>query len=185
MTTSSTSTTHSNVIRFIDFLGMFFDAGTLKEHRKDLKKWRYFVINDRKYKGRQGTTHLLSLYEETIQLIDETERFLAPNTYFDEIQLTTLEELAKEKASWVCYPNNLSKREYMNPGKVIVDFFKHTTANQYKEQLHEWLRLALSSKASYETLTSKQIIDVYDNLRKLYSAAWLIYNRFNKKLILK
>ncbi len=39
----------------------FFEAGTLKEHLKDLKKWRFHVINDEQYNSRHGARHVLGV----------------------------------------------------------------------------------------------------------------------------
>lgn len=156
----------------------FFDAGELKDHRRDLKKWRYYVINDKQYKSRNGTRYLLNVYEDNLSLI-EAAHLLACHSQALSIMLTvTKEEFKHEMVS--CPVPNLSQKEWVNPLKAINKFFKSTSAVQYKEVLHEWLGMALSNKILIEALSPKVIIDTYDNLRKLYSAAYLIHRRKKK-----
>jgi hypothetical protein len=155
-------------------LDYFFDAGSPKEHRKDLKKWRYFVINEKQYFNRRGAGHLLSIYEDLLQLIDASQLLASAE---HEVLPVTEVQILQEKKEWLYFPNNLSPKELLNPYKVIDKFFKKISAEKYKELLHQWLRLALSNKATQETLSAWEIIEIYDNLRKLFSAAWVIHKR--------
>ncbi|WP_157543831.1 hypothetical protein [Mucilaginibacter paludis] len=147
--------------------------------RKDLKKWRHYVINDEQFKSRHGAVYLLSVYEETIQLIEAAHLLLASGNsmMFLSNENITESQIEQERKDWEFFPHNLSEKEILNPLAVIKRFFKRITLKQYKEYLHEWLRIALSDKAVLETLTAREVIEVYDNLRKLYSATWLIHQR--------
>ncbi|MBB6108709.1 hypothetical protein SAMN05421821_10256 [Mucilaginibacter lappiensis] len=160
-----------------NFLDDFFDSGLPKEHRKDLKKWRFHVINDEQYNGRHGAGHVFLVYEETIQLIEIAHTLMGHNEISTAAIDVTEDDIEQEKMDWIYFPTNLSQKELVDPFKTIEIFFESTTVDQYKDLLHEWLRVALSNKAALEMLSAKEIIDVYDKLRKLYSAAWLIHQR--------
>jgi len=167
----------------LEFLNDFFSSGLPKEHRKDLKKWRYYVINEEQYQGRHGAGHVLAVYEETIQLIEAANQFLK---FSDVLSLSILadnNQIEQEKIDLEYFPKNLSVKRLFNPLIGIKRFFKELTLDQYKDLFHEWLRVALSNKAAFETLTAKEIIDIYENLRMLYSAAWLIHQRVMVKNI--
>ncbi|RKR80566.1 hypothetical protein BDD43_0688 [Mucilaginibacter gracilis] len=173
-TNASSSEVNSPFVAIADF----FNSGLPAEHRKDLNKWRYHVINDAQFNSRHGAVYLLSVYEETIQLIEAAHLLLASgNSMFLSNENITESQIEQERKDWEFFPHNLSEKEILNPLAVIKRFFKQITLEQYKEYLHEWLRIALSDKAVLETLTAREIIEVYDNLRKLYSATWLIYQR--------
>ncbi len=167
----------SELVLPLETLTTFFDAGHPNEHRKDLKKWRFHVINDEPYKCRHGAGHVLAQYEETLQLIHAAHDLMNTDKKTVESIIATHVEIEQEKRTLLYFPTNLKKKEVIDPMVTIRKFFKAITLDQYKEILHDWLRLALSNKAATETLTAKEIIDVYDNLRKLYSAAWIIHVR--------
>jgi hypothetical protein len=161
----------SSTLKTLDY---FFDAGSPKEHRKDLKKWRYYVINEKQYFNRRGARYLLSVYEDVLQLIGASQ--LLASVINEKLPVTE-EQICQEKKDWLYFPNNLSSKELLNPYKVIDKFFKKISIEKYKELLNEWLHLALSNKAAQETLSAWEIIEVYDNLRNLFSAAWVIHQR--------
>jgi len=167
----------------LETLITFFDAGHPNEHRKDLKKWRFYVINDEPYKCRHGAGHVLAQYEETLQLIHAAHDLMNIDKEIVKSFIATHVETEQEKRTLIYFPTNLKKKEVIDPMVTIRKFFKTITLDQYKDILHEWLRLALSNKAATETLTAKEIIDVYDNLRKLYSAIWIIHCRVNQNTI--
>jgi len=161
----------------MEVIDSFFNAGHPKEHRKDLRKWRYHVINEAQFKGRFGASHVFANYEETILLIKAANSLLEHYKVLSDCTSVTKMDIVKERNEWDYYPNNLKKKSLINPSKVIVKIFKVIPINRYTDLLHEWLHLALSNKAANETLSPKEIIDVYANLKKLYSAIWLIYRR--------
>lgn len=169
--------TPTELVEPLEIITTFFEAGYPKEHRKDLKKWRYYVINEEQYSSRFGASHLLANYEETTQLIKAAHALFTHNEILSVYSSAANSDLIEEKNSWDYYPSNLPKKSLTNPANVVCKFFNKIALDSYEELLHEWLRLALSKKAAHETLTPKNVIDVYDNLNKLYSAAWIIYKR--------
>lgn len=171
--------TESEPMLPLETLATFFDAGNPREHRKDLKKWRFHVINENPYKWRNGAGHVLAQYEETLQMIDAAHELLNADEKTVKSFIVTPVEMEQEKKDWTYFPANLKKKEVIDPMITVRKFFKAITCDQYKNLLHEWLRLALSNKGASETISAKDIIDVYDNLRKLYSAAWIIHSRLN------
>lgn len=167
----------SELLEPMETISSFFDAGNPKEHRKDLKRWRYYVINSKQFKSRFGASHVVAVYEETIELIN-TAYVLSNNHKALSLYTSVTEnDIRKERNDWDYYPANLKEKSLLNPANVIAKFFKEISLDKYIDVIHEWLHLALSDKAASETLTAKEIIDVYDNLKKLYSATWLIYKR--------
>jgi HEPN domain-containing protein len=86
-------------------------------------------------------------------------------------------QLAEEKEQWAYYPDNLSVEEQLDPYKAVKKVFKKIKPQGYRDQLHEWSHVALYYKADVESLYAGEVIAVYENLIKLYSAAWLIYQR--------
>lgn len=161
----------------MEVIDLFFNAGHPKEHCKDLRKWRYHVINEEQFKSRFGASHVFANYEETILLIKAANSLLEHYKVLSDCTSVAKMDIVKERNKWDYYPNNLKKKSLLKPSKVIVKFFKEISFNRYTEMLHEWLHLALSNKAAHETLSPKEIIDVYANLKKLYSAIWLIHRR--------
>ncbi|NHA02500.1 hypothetical protein G7092_01765 [Mucilaginibacter sp. HC2] len=159
------------------FLNDFFSAGIPKEHRKDLKIWRHFVINEKQYTGRHGAAHVLAVYEETLQLVEAADHLLKYRELLSLYVLSDKNRIEQEKIDLEYFPRDLPSKQLLNPLKTIKKFFKELTLEQYKDILHEWLHVALSNKAATETLTAKDVIDVYENLQKLYSATWLINRR--------
>jgi len=160
-----------------DSISTFFDSGLPNEHRKDLKKWRHFVINEEQYNGRHGAAHVFTQYEENVQLIEAAHTLLKYQQALSTFVIVNEADIIREKTEWDFFPTNLSKHTLLNPFQVIKKIFKKITIKQYKDLLHEWLHMALSNKAAGETLTPKDVIVVYENLRLLYAATWLIHQR--------
>jgi HEPN domain-containing protein len=75
--------------------------------------------------------------------------------------------------------------ELINPLAVIEDFFNALNLQEYREQLEEWLENGLSNQSADKWMESSKIIAVYENLQKLYGAAWLIYQRLSDDPYLK
>jgi len=59
----------------------------------------------------------------------------------------------------------------------LVNFFAPYNLPQYREQLFEWLEHGLSSYAAREFIETVDLITVYENLEKLYSAVWEIFSK--------
>lgn len=162
----------------------FFSSGWPKDHRKGLKKWRYYVLNDLSYKDRHGAGHLLFVYDQTLELIEAMHLLLLENRdRWPRLEDVTEEQIAQEKESWVYFPGNLSPEELANPYRAVKKCFKKISPQQYRIYLHEWLGNALYKRAADETNLAADIITVYSNIRRLYSAAWLIHQRETNQTI--
>ena len=98
------------------------------------------------------------------------------NFSYQRKQLTE-EQLEEEKEQWEYYPKNLSLKEQLEPYKAVKKVFKKIKPQEYRDQLHEWSHVALYNNADVEALYAGEVITVYENLIKLYSAAWLICQR--------
>jgi len=157
----------------------FFNANTVKGHRKRLNEWRYYVVNDEHFKDkRDGPGTLLFIYDLNVKLLEALylklyahKACLYKRSSIDEAQLKV------EKANWAYYPKNLSRKEQLDPYKVIDKAFKKVKPQQYRDHLQEWLGLALYTISDQDVLDAEDIITLYEQLLKLYSAAWLISQR--------
>lgn len=168
----------SEIVNPLKVITDFFSSGWPNDHRQDLKEWRYYVLNDKSYKDKHGPGHVLFIYDQTVQLIEALHLLLLKNSdRWPRLQDVTEEQMDEEKKDWIYFPKNLSAKELANPYKAIKKCFKKISPQEYRDYLKEWLHAALYNSAADETLMAGEIIDVYDNIRKLYSAAWLIYQR--------
>lgn len=168
----------SEVINPLRVLVDFFNSGLPKSHRRDLKLWRYYVTKDRCYKDRHGAGHILFIHDLNVGLMEAMHLLLVRNKdRWPRLENATEEQLAREQETWAYFPKNLSPEELANPYQAVKKCFKKISPQQYRDFLHEWLQAALYNSAADETNTPAEIIDVYENLRKLYSAAWLIHQR--------
>lgn len=155
----------------------FYSGTWPKENLKNIKEWRYYVVNFKQYKNEHGASVLLFTSEEIISLLEAC--YLLSLVYSDRTirhkrQLTD-KELETAKIEWTYFPRNLSKEEFKNPYKVFEKSFKQIGLATFRDYLKYWLHAALSKKAIDETMTAGEIILVYDNLRKISSAAFIIF----------
>ncbi|MBS7566833.1 HEPN domain-containing protein [Mucilaginibacter sp. Bleaf8] len=168
----------SEIINPLKVITDFFSSGWPSDHRQDLKEWRYYVLNAKFYKDRHGPGHVLFIYDQTLQLIEAMHLLLLKNKdRWPRLQDVTEEQIEQEMKDWIYFPKNLSAKELANPYEAVKKCFKKTSPQEYRDYLKEWLNAALYKSAADETLMAGEIIDVYDNIRKLYSAAWLIHQR--------
>ncbi|MCD8741968.1 hypothetical protein LT679_15240 [Mucilaginibacter roseus] len=162
----------------------FFSSGRPKDHREDLKEWRYYVLTDKYYKDQHGAGHILFIYDQNVQLIEALHLLLLKNKdRWPRLEDIIEEQITQEKSDWIYFPKNLSVKELANPYKAIQKCFKKISPQEYRDYLHEWLHTALYNNAADETMMAGEIIEVYDNIRKLYSAAWLIHQRETNETI--
>jgi HEPN domain-containing protein len=159
----------------------FFSADWLPGHLEGLAEWRKHVIEEGYYTDHTNSpASLLYIYKlnvklvEAIYLLSETKRAIklaqSVNINFDE-------QLQQEDKEWLHYPVYLSSVELINPYLVISNFFKAYTIDQYRDFLYEWLETGLSAGVADETLNASDIIYFYENMQKLYEAAWIIRQR--------
>lgn len=157
----------------------FFSVDSVKGHRKRLKEWRYYVVNDEHYdEKRHGPGTLLFIYDLNLRILEAMYLLLVnyKNFSYQRKQLTE-DQLEEEKEHWAYYPKNLSLKEQLEPYKAVKKVFKKIKPQEYRDQLHEWSHVALYNNADAEALHVGEVITVYENLIKLYSAAWLICQR--------
>ncbi|WP_121811976.1 HEPN domain-containing protein [Mucilaginibacter kameinonensis] len=163
----------------IAVIGDFFSADWLPGHLGKLKEWRQFVIEDGFYTGKSPAsllmTHQLSarLLEAMYLLI----RSKAAKKRLRTIHINFDEQLAQEEREWLHYPVFLSPLERINPYLAISNLFEIYTIDQYLTFLYEWLEAGLSVSTIDDDLDMSDVIYFYENMQKLYEAAWIIHQR--------
>jgi HEPN domain-containing protein len=170
---------HSETANPLKVVADFFVAGSVKGHKSKLKEWRYYVTNDQHYNDEMhGPGDLVFTYGLNLKLLDALY-LLWLNHQNDSwnFKAASDTQLAEEKENWAYYPKNLKLKEQANPYRAIKKVFGKISPQQYREYLHEWLYFALYNTPADEDLTAGEILSVYEKLLKLYSAAWLIYQR--------
>ncbi|HTE00857.1 MAG TPA: HEPN domain-containing protein [Mucilaginibacter sp.] len=169
----------SEVQQPLKVISDFFNDGWPDEQQRDLKKWRDYVIKDEVFKDEKwGPRTLCYTYDLNIRLIEAMFlHYLSHVNSWWEAKEVTEDQLRQEKENWRFFPDGLSQEELLDPYLVIKDFFERTGLQQCRDYLHEWLHAALSTTAADESLPASEIIAVYENLLRLYSAAWLIHQR--------
>ncbi|WP_166727616.1 HEPN domain-containing protein [Mucilaginibacter gilvus] len=157
----------------------FFSADSVNGHGRRLKEWRYYVVNDEHYnEKRHGPGTLLFIYDLNLRILEAMYLlFINYKRFSYQQDKVTEEQLVEEKEQWAYYPKNLSLKEQLEPYKAVKKVFKKISPQEYRDQLHEWSHVALYNNADVESLYAGEVINVYENLIKLYSAAWLIYQR--------
>ncbi|MDB5281996.1 MAG: hypothetical protein JWO06_1071 [Bacteroidota bacterium] len=163
----------------------FFSAGWPENQRDDLKRWRYYVVNNEHYKDkRHGPGTLLFIYDLNVKLVEALHLLWLDykNTWRTDVA-TKHEQLENERREWVYWPKNLSDKESLNPYEVIGQCFKKLKPQEYRDQLREWLHVALYNHAADESLAAGQIITLYENMLRLYSAAWIVHQRDTENTI--
>jgi HEPN domain-containing protein len=165
----------------------FFSADSVSGHGKRLKEWRYYVVNDQHYdEKRHGPGTLLFIYDLNLRILEAMYLLLVNHKRFSYREdKVTEKQLEEEKELWEYYPKNLSLKEQLNPYKAVKKVFNKILPQEYRDQLHEWSHVALYNNADVESLYAGEVINVYENLIKLYSAAWLIYQRESSRPQLK
>jgi hypothetical protein len=157
----------------------FFDANDVEGHFEKLKKWRHYVVNFEHYNDeRFGPGNLLYDYELNIRLL-ECLYILFLDYQEHQYILAKIREgqLASEKEEWDWYPNDLTTEELLNPYLVVKAVFDEMQPEQFRDHLWEWINAALSSNAIDESVSPGEVITVYEHIKKMYSAAWLIFQR--------
>ncbi len=173
---------HFEVVNPLVVITDFFSANLLGGHRKKLKKWLHYAVKDKVYKDkRHGPGSLLFFYDLNVRLL-EAAYLLYYNDRIakNEKVIVSATQLEVERKLWEDFPENLSHKEMHGPYQAFKKVFRKISLQRYRDYLHEWLYAALYIKGGNDELEADEIKLVYKNMRKLYSAVWLIYHRENK-----
>jgi HEPN domain-containing protein len=174
---------YKEFINPINFLSEFFNAHSLKGHRRDLTEWRHYAVSDECFHEKKfGPGQLLYTHELNVKLLEAMYVMLINyECSYPKPPSPTELQLAQEKKTLRPFPKDLSPKELLNPLKVAKKIFKDLSLPQYREHLYEWLNEALIIKHIAESMDAADVILVYENMLKLYSAAWLILHRSEKE----
>ncbi|WP_162276937.1 HEPN domain-containing protein [Mucilaginibacter pedocola] len=177
---------HDEVQNPFGVLVDFFSADFPKGHRKQLKRWRKYAIGKEHYDDKKfGPGNLVFTYKINLNLLEAMYMLLLEYEFAWKHEKILEEQLVDEKAAWRSFPKNLSKEELLDPFIAIKKIFKDFSLPEYRDHLEEWFQEALFIRHTYERMDPAEVIKVYDNLRRLYAAAWLIYQRNRKEPVLK
>ena len=175
---------HEEIKNPILVLADLFSDDWLPCQIERLKEWRDVVLKDDYFRDLKGSpVGLLIFYKHTIRLT-EAAWLLKQSGNRSKVKRQTA-SLAFEQQKWRDYPANLNEAELLNPYLVISDFFESFTLLNYREELYEWLEHGLSKSGAKEFIETGAFITIYENLQKLFSAAWMIYQRNNSCPYLK
>jgi HEPN domain-containing protein len=160
----------------------FFSADWLPGHLDSLFEWRKYVIEEGYYtdEHKKSPAGLLFTHQlnakliEAAYLISRTKRALK---LADAIHINFDLQLQKEEQEWLHYPVYLSSTECINPYLAISNIFKAYTVHKYLDLLYEWLETGLSNHSADEFLDTSDVVYFYENMQKLYEAAWVIKQR--------
>lgn len=173
---------YNEVLNPLTVIEDFFSADSVKGHKRDLKEWRTFVTTDKHFVGdRHGPGGLLFTYDLNLKLLEALYLLLVDhqNNGWQDKEINDT-QIKKEREEWPYYPENLSLKEQTDPYRVIKKAFKKISPQKYRDCLHEWVHFALYNHPADESLLAGELILVYENLLKLYGAAWLIFQRESK-----
>ncbi|RYE59201.1 MAG: HEPN domain-containing protein [Sphingobacteriales bacterium] len=152
----------------------FFNDDWLPDQLERLKMWRDHILKDDFYRGRKNSpAELLYFHKFNICLI---EAIHIMKVHAPSVKMKS-DDLAQERRSWRDYPVHLTDAELSDPHLVINEFFDAFDLPAYRRHLYSWLEYGLSAKGANEFLEADSIVQVYENLQKIYSAAWLIHQR--------
>jgi HEPN domain-containing protein len=165
----------------------FFSVNSATGHAKRLKEWRYYVVNDGHYKDKvHGPGTLLFYYDLNIRLLEALHLLLIKYKNFSyQWPVISEKQLEAEKEQWGYFPRNLSLKDQLDPYRAINKAFNKYQPQAFRDHLHEWVQLALNNKVDTDILDAEDVITLYEKLLKLYSAAWLIYQREGGRTELK
>lgn len=158
---------------------LFFDADHLSGHLEVLSYWQKLVVRPEYYNRQNCPTNLLYMYKVTSKLIEAA--YILRKTKGKSVagkmgELSEDDYFANESSKWRAFPKNLGRKELLNPYRVFRKFFKAYSLEEYREHLYDWLSDGLSPYPAYD-VHATHLITVYENLQKLFEAAWIIHER--------
>ena len=134
---------------------------------------------------RHGSAHLLFIYDENIKLLEAC--YVLLQEYRNQPwtkKYVTEEVLQSGKNNWRYFPDALSDDDLLEPYLVLKKIFKKTSLPFFREYLKDWTHAALY-KHPDEILTPGEIVTVYEDILKLYAAAFIIHQTESANTILK
>ncbi|GAA4907538.1 HEPN domain-containing protein [Mucilaginibacter defluvii] len=153
----------------------FFDDDWLPDQLARLASWREAIFSKTYYTGRNGNPgSLLSFQESNIILIEAAWVLWKRG---ETVGMINADLISSERDAWRDYPQNLNEAELCDPFSVIGHIFSKYSPPDYRVQLYEWLEHGLSRISGEGWVVTADFIAIYENLQKLYSASWLIYQR--------
>lgn len=177
----------SEVMHPLGVLKSFFDGDDVEGHIEGLQTWRHFVVSTGYYKHEQfGPGNILYDYDCNLRLLEALYLLLLEHQEpsFDRHDVD-VDQLAREKKQWAWFPGNLKEAWQTDPFLIVAGAFAEVPPQAFRDHLATWLDAALSPNAIAEHVTPGDIITIYEHLVKLYSAAWLIFQRNAEKPFLR
>jgi hypothetical protein len=157
----------------------FFSTGQPAEQLRKLEEWRYFVVEEEYYNDLTlGPESLLLTYDLHLRLMEAA--YLKLLKFKDnnfQAQSILPGQLENERRMWPYFPADLSGEELSDPNRVLEQCFDRFPPQAYRDNLHAWLHVALSTRTDFETLPPGEIISFYENMQRLCKGAWLIRQR--------
>lgn len=151
-----------------------------------LKQWRNDAAFLSDGSNKQSPTFTLYRHELTIKLVEAA--WLLKGKRLGRVEIDDEKEI--DVAKWYVkterkqlrdYPEHLTVREIVRPSSVIKKMFKISKLDGYRKILNIWLYDALSTSFMEESLSKAEVINVYEQLVKLFEAMWLISQRIGTK----
>lgn len=170
----------------IKVVHVFFSYSWLPDHLKMLKRWRNDAALESSGSKKCSPDYLVYNYELTIKLIEAAwllKRHKLGRLDVDDKQESDIAKwyIRTERKKLRDYPGNLSIREIVKPSSVLKKMFRIHKLDGYRKILNTWLHNALSTSTMEESLSKSEVITIYEQLVKLFEAAWLISQRVEKK----
>lgn len=167
----------------LNILADFFADDWLPGHLAQLKTWRDHILKNDYFRGdKNSPAELLYFHKLNVALLEALYLLYGSK---DNSTLMDITDLELERSTWRDYPQNLTDEELLNPYPTIQICFNTYSLLGYKSHLYEWLEFGLSSSSADEFIETRDLVTIYENLQKLYSAAWLIYQRNSRRPYLR
>jgi len=157
----------------------FFDADHLPGHLEILAYWKKLVIRPQYYNRQNCPADLLFMYKITSVLMEAAYMLRKVKGKSVAGKMGGLSEddyFLNECNQWRDFPQNIGRKSLLNPYRVFRKFFKAYSLVEYREHLYNWLSHGLSPHAA-SYMNAADLIAVYENLQKLFEAAWIIHER--------
>lgn len=170
---------------FIDFYH-FFSPSRIK---KFIDRWMKALYKEKSW-TKSSPADFLFYYDQIIPLV-EASYIISQSDHTKRASILNEDEhthaqlmnpdlycLSKNtNESWDYFPRSLTKKEFINPYRVINKFFKNYSLSNWRKKLHNILHIALSSDKLDESGDIVNVYEIKKHLDKLVDASHLIYVR--------